>query len=372
MISQVNLIRLGAFLTVGASLSVGATSLAAQAQAAPAATTFAPGPAASNPATIPGATTVPVGGDGDAPALRIRSEEVLRSFEPPANEEYTLGQGDDITLQFPGRPELEKDSKQTVGPDGQITLTLAGSIPVAGLTRKAAAEAIKSALATYYTDLTVTVKIDKYSSNRVRVLGYVQHPGEIPFEGTPTLLDAISRAGLIAPSTTGKDGVVTAAGNGIPELCTIYRGGTTAVQVELRTMLMSGNSLADMRLKRNDIVYVPEPRETFVSVIGEVGHPGTIPLTPASTLTSVLSQAGGLTEGAGNSPNIRIIQPSLGKEMIVPYKQLMTAAGQQEFKLHPGDVVVISKTGFYKATYILQRISPIATMVSLAALVGAG
>jgi polysaccharide export outer membrane protein len=43
------------------------------------------------------------------------------------------------------------------------------------------------------------VSVDKYSSNRVRVIGYVQHPGEIPFEDTPTLLDAIGRAGLITP-----------------------------------------------------------------------------------------------------------------------------------------------------------------------------
>jgi len=40
--------------------------------------------------------------------------------------------------------------------------------------------------------------------------------------------------------------------------------------------------------------------------------------------------------------------------------------------LHPGDVITVPKTGLYKATYILQRISPVATMVSLAALVGGG
>ena len=338
-----------------------ATGCAAQQPAAPAVAVAAQAP------PIPGSTD-PQPPD---PALTIRSEEVLKSFQPAENEEYTLGTGDEISLDFPGRPELVADSKQVVGPDGIISLSVAGPIHVAGLTRNGAGDAIKQAMSNYYTDLSVSVRIDKYSSNTVRVLGYVQKPGEVLFEGTPTLLDAISRAGLIAPTTVGKDGVVTNAGNGIPEVCTIYRGNTTAVQVQLRTMLMSGNALADLRLRRNDIVYVPEPKELFVSVLGEVTKPGTIPITPASTLTSVLSLAGGFTEAAGNSPMIHIIQNSSGKQIDVPYKQLLTLSGQQEFKIHPGDTIFVNKTGFFKATYLLQRLSPIATIVSLAAIAGA-
>ncbi len=303
------------------------------------------------------------------PALTIRNQKALESFEPAANEEYTLGPGDEISLDFPGRPELA--SKSTVGPDGRITLPLVGPIHVAELSRTDSGKAIADALSKYYTDLSVTVKIDKYSSNRVRVLGYVQHPGEILFEETPTLLDAIGRAGLISP-TVSKDGVATNVGTGIPEMCTIFRGNDTAVQVQLRTLLMSGNSLADMRLRRNDIVYVPQPKELFVSVLGAVTKPGNVPLTPESTLSSILAMAGGLTDGAGSSPNIRIIQPSTGKDFKVSYKKLMTLAGQQEFTIHSGDVIIIPKSGFENFTYVLQKISPIATIVSLAALVGAG
>jgi protein involved in polysaccharide export with SLBB domain len=107
-------------------------------------------------------------------------------------------------------------------------------------------------------------------------------------------------------------------------------------------------------------------------VLGEVGKPGTIPLTPESTLTSVLSQAGCCGEGGGFNPEIRIIQPSTGKVVKVSYNKVMTLAGQKEFTLHSGDVIIVPKTGLFKATWILQRISPVATMVSLAALVGGG
>jgi polysaccharide export outer membrane protein len=340
--------------SIALALTLGTASLMAQ---APANSTV---PAAAPTVIAP----VPDNGQQTAdPALTIRSEKAAQDSEPPANEEYTLGAGDQISLDFPGRPELA--GKHTIGPDGRITLLLAGPVHVAGLTRTQAAKAITDSLSTFYTDLSVTVGIDKYTSNRVRVLGYVQHPGEIYFEDTPTLLDAISKAGLISP-TVSKEGRTIAIGSGIPETCTIFRGDSTTYQVQLRSLLMSGNVLADMRLRRNDIIFVPEPKEEFVSVLGEVTRPGTIPLTPASTLTSVLSEAGCCSEGGGFSPKVHIIQPSTGKEFDIPYKKLMTVAGQQEFTLHSGDVIIIPKTGFYKATYVFQRISPVTSMVGLA------
>ena len=49
------------------------------------------------------------------PALTIRSERAAADAEPAANEEYTLGAGNQISLDFPGRPELA--GKHTIGPD---------------------------------------------------------------------------------------------------------------------------------------------------------------------------------------------------------------------------------------------------------------
>jgi len=262
----------------------------------------------------------------DEPSLTLRNQKAIESFEPPVNEEYRLGAGDQITLDFPGRIEIT--GTHTIGPDGMITLNIAGAVHIADLTREEAAKAITEALAKYYNDPNVTVKIDKYSANRVRVIGYVQHPGEIPFEGTPTLLDAIGRAGLISATITA-NGVTSNVTPAIPETCTIYRGSSTAVQVDLREMLMAGNALADMRLRRNDIVFVPEPKHLFVSVLGQVAKPGSIPLTPDSTLTSVLADAGCCADNGGFNPKIHIIQRSTGKDVVIEYKKLMSIAGQK-------------------------------------------
>jgi polysaccharide biosynthesis/export protein len=128
--------------------------------------------------------------------------------------------------------------------------------------------------------------------------------------------------------------------------------------------------MADVRLRRNDIVFVPSQADQFVTVLGEVKSPGAIPLTTESTLPSVIAQAGGLGEGAGNSPKITIIQKSSNTSRIVSWKQVMTPTGIAELKLQPGDVIVVPKTGFYNVTYFLQRLSPVTSLLTIATLAG--
>jgi protein involved in polysaccharide export with SLBB domain/capsular polysaccharide biosynthesis protein len=207
----------------------------------------------------------------------------LRAFEPDANEEYTLGAGDEIAINLPGRTDLS--SKHVIGPDGRITLDVAGPIKISNLTREQAALKIVAALAPYYTDLTTaTVQVISYGSNYVLLLGNVEHPGEIAFDQTPTLLEALSRGGV----QNRLDGSV-------PETCVIYRGDQV-LWVDLRQLLETGNPLADLRLRRDDIIFVPALTDRTVSVMGEVEHPGAIVLKRNSTVASIIGEAGGPSE----------------------------------------------------------------------------
>src|SRR4051794_22086040 len=58
------------------------------------------------------------------PSLKTNPIDSLRNFEPAADEQYRLGNGDEITVEFAGRPEMQ--AKLVVGPDGRISLPLAG------------------------------------------------------------------------------------------------------------------------------------------------------------------------------------------------------------------------------------------------------
>jgi polysaccharide biosynthesis/export protein len=301
------------------------------------------------------------------PQLKLSPMKALQKFEPAADEEYSLGAGDEISLDFPGHPELS--GKKVVGPDGRITLSLVGPINIADKNRNEVATLVVKSLSPYYKDLTVTVNVDKYGSNRVIIIGSVQHPGVLYFDDTPTLLDVIARAGLLAGGGggTGVSNASTALRDAIPERCAIYRGNDQVVWVNLRELLQGGNSMADLRLRRNDVVFVPAQQEVFVSVLGGgVMHPGAVALTPQSTLASVLAQSGGLAEGAAG--NIQVIQPSTGRTSTIPFKNLLTLTGGDEVQLHAGDVIFVPQSGFYKSTYVISRISGVAALGAIVTL----
>jgi polysaccharide biosynthesis/export protein len=288
--------------------------------------------------------------ENTSPSLKLNPSEALRRFQPAAEEEYTLGAGDEISVQFPGRPELA--TRSVIGPDGRITLPLAGTIVVANLTRAAAGEKITSTMSKYFDNIAATVEVMRYGSNHVTLLGNVNKPGTIEFSQTPTLLEVLSRGGV----ETGRDG-------SLPDQCVIYRGDQV-FWVDLHELLMSGSPLADLRLRRDDLIFVPGVTKT-VTVIGQVPRPGQIPLRHDSTLTSILGEAGGITDFAGNNPNIQIVHRSKGTTQYVRLKDLLQQPDGLDVSLHPGDVIFIPRGGVYKWGFVLQQISPYVLMGSV-------
>jgi polysaccharide export outer membrane protein len=324
--------------------------------------------------SLPCAAQQNPGSPAAAPQLKPNPLTVLRDFEGPANEEYTLGPGDEISIDFGGRPELS--AKRIIGPDGKITLPPAGSIKLADKTREQAAEAIAAALGAYYTRLSVTVGVDKYTSNRVLLLGAVERPGMINFDTPPTLLEVLTMGGGLSKSNqastiAGPTGITATAriSGAVPERCAIYRGSEQALWVDVKGLIDSGNALADLRLKRGDVVYVPSPAERYVSMLGQVAHPGAVLIDNNTTLPKLLAEAGGITQLAGKNPNIEIISPSTGKSRIIPF-QAVLQPGSLELTLKSGDIVFVTESGFNQAAYVIEKISPLVNMFTTAALLG--
>ncbi len=308
------------------------------------------------------------------PTLQVNPELALRQFEPDAAQPYTLGRGDEISIAFGSHPEM--NSKQIVGPDGKITLPLAGSLSVADKTREQAAETIDMALAPYYLGLSVTVGVDKYSSDQVLLLGAVERPGVQTFDRPPTLLEVIARGGAMEgtriahpqSASFAMSGEVSAAGFGVPERCAIYRGSDKVVWVDLKKLLDSGNALADLRLQRDDIVYVPAASERYVSLLGQVQHPGALQLEDSTTVAKLISLAGGLTDAAGGNARIQIISPTTGKTRVVTFKQVLQP-GALDLTLHSGDVIFVPRSGFNNLAYAIEKLSPLVTMFTASALI---
>lgn len=282
----------------------------------------------------------------------------FESSQPDPHEEYLLGGGDDVIVSVAGRPELS--GSHVIGPDGRITMPVIGTVDIGEKSRDDAAKAIDAALSKYYSgEMSSTVQVTKYGSNHILLLGAIEHPGVITFDQPPSLLEAVTRGGPVinADRTTQT-----------ARKCIIYRGDDKVMNVNLSERFDSRRALNDIRLRRNDIVYIPEDQESLVSVLGEVTHPGPVRLNGNSTLITLLSNAGGITEKAGN-PMIQIVTPSTGKIQQIKFKDLLQPPAGSDIALHDGDIIYVPRSGLAKTGFFFQQISPIigiGTIFSLA------
>ena len=153
---------------------------------------------------------------------------------------------------------------------------------------------------------------------------------------------------------------------GVPERVAIYRGSDKVMWVELKKLLDSGSPLADLRLKRDDIVYVPSPAEHYVSVLGQVAHPGALQLDSTSTLPKLIALAGGITNEAGHYPNIQVIDPSTGKTRVISFKQVLQPA-TLDLTLHSGDIIYVPESKFSSTAYVFDKLSPLITVFTATA-----
>ena len=281
----------------------------------------------------------------------ISSTELVKEFEAPPVEAYSLSSGDEIFIEIWGRPELS--GKHIIGPDGKITLPVAGVLKLAGLTRETAQEAIKTALSHFYTDISPTVRVDHYSSYHIYVLGRVGNPGALQFENQPTLLEVLTRAGSLPIGGMGaeKAGLVR---------CAVFRGGDKIVWIDLKSLLAQGNLALNIRLARNDLVYLPDADDQLIYVLGDVQHPGAFRLSADMSFLDAFSLAGGATED-GDTKHIALIRPSTGKQHEVPLKEMLAGNRELNSSLEEGDIIFVPKRGIARFGYIMQKTSPVTT-----------
>jgi polysaccharide export outer membrane protein len=147
----------------------------------------------------------------------------------------------------------------------------------------------------------------------------------------------------------------------VPERCAIYRGSDKVMWVDLKGLLDSGDALADLRLRRDDVVYIPSMQDRYVSVLGQVQHPGALQLESNSTLAKLIAQAGGLTDGAGRYPDIRVISPTTGTTRVISFKSVLQPASL-DLTLKPGDIIFVPQSGFNRVSYVLEKLSPLVSI----------
>jgi polysaccharide biosynthesis/export protein len=297
-------------------------------------------------------------------APNSNSTDAFHACEAAGDEEYTLGRGDSISVEVIEYPALS--GKHVVGPDGMITVGIAGSIKVADLTREQAAAAIRTKLLNYYTSPTVVVGVDVYSSDYLLVMGAVEHPGPMMFDKPPTLLSVISRAGI---QTAQSSSAIQSKPIGIPERVALFCRNHTIVWESFKKLLEGGDPAILKPLNRDVVIYVPSPNERYVSVIGEVVHPGVVQLQDGSNLIEMLTEAGGiLTDKSGRLPKIQIIHKYNQSVETVPYEDILLSKNI-DLALQTGDIIYVPESKFSRVAVTFEKISPLLSIATIATLI---
>lgn len=283
-------------------------------------------------------------------AAPMASKEDLALLEESADPIYRIGAGDVLRVDVFGRPEVS--GKHVVGPDGRITVPLVGEARIGDLTRQEAASEVSRQLRGFFTYPAVTLAVDEYTSNQVTVLGRVERAGIQKFSHSLTLAEVLANAG--AMPILDKQATLTRGA--------IMRGRDKLIWVDLKALL-NGDLAYNIRMKRGDIVFIPDSSDTSVYVLGAVTKPGSYRLTPRMTVLDALAQAGGATENAAPD-KIGIYRAGAKEVEIVDFTALIDPARQLNYKLEDGDVLYVPNSALANFGYVVRQISPVLGILS--------
>jgi polysaccharide export outer membrane protein len=257
---------------------------------------------------------------------------------PPTDIDYRVGAGDVLDVQVLGHPDLSRSA--TVQTNGNIALPLLGEVPVAALSVAEIKAKLTSLLGRdYLVSPQLEVEVKEYSSQFVTVLGEVNQPGRKPLRGRTRLLDALLDAGGFKPSASGDVTISRVEGT--------FPGGEKALHIRLggTTPTVQDQVNLEVPLRNGDLITASQ--KYYVTVEGEVARPGRYALEADSTVSAILSVAGGVTRYASSTAKIRRIDPATQKVEILKADLKAIRKGKDpDLTLQANDLISIGRRLF--------------------------
>lgn len=245
-----------------------------------------------------------------------------------SSPELLIGPGDLVEVSLFGVPDFKTDVR--VSSEGDVSLPMLGSVPVAGLSVEKAAKLVETKLTEkrLYNNPHITVFEKEYATQGISVLGEVQRPGIYPLLGAHRLYDAISAAGGTTPKAGG--------------YALITRRGDPDHSIRVPLSLGAPDSMDNnVAVEPGDTILVS--KGGVVYVVGDVRQPGGFVLENGKSLTVL--QAVALAQGP--NPNAALNSARLirktdnGREDIPLALKKILAAKATDVKLQAGDVLFV-------------------------------
>ena len=291
--------------------------------------------------------------------LRERAS-AAETTRPP--REYRIGSKDLLEITVFDAPDLNRSVR--VAKDGGIRMPLIGTVKAVALTPRELGSVLEELLRRKHImkDPQVNVFVSELQSHPVSVFGAVARPGVLQIRDSKTLLEVLSLAGGLAQDAGDTVIVMRAAGaSGTSDPSQEQDGNETgadasqtAIEVDLKALLESGDSRSNVEVYPGDIVKVT--RAGVVYVVGEVRRPGGFVLQSNEDISvlQALAMAEGLTPTAKkqNSVIIRTGENGARSEIPINLDEILKRKAPDQY-LQTNDVVFIPsdkvKAGFMKA-----------------------
>lgn len=205
------------------------------------------------------------------------------TFESSMNiatpQNYTLGPGDVVIIDISGASQ--QTIRQTISPDGNITVNDYGTINLGGLSVASAKSRIRSLLGERYQSSRIDMSLGQTRTITVSVVGEVKMPGTYTLSAFSTVYNVLYMCG--GPNQIGTLRSVK-----------VYRGGKLLSNIDVYDFVLNGKLTGDVRLQDNDIVTVG-PYESLVNVTGKVKRPMYYEMKQGESLATAIKYAGGFT-----------------------------------------------------------------------------
>ncbi|MEY2977399.1 MAG: SLBB domain-containing protein [Prochlorotrichaceae cyanobacterium] len=303
-------------------------------------------------------------------------------LQPPlpsglAEEPYRLGPGDQLSMKIFRLPDYSGTFNVLV--DGTVMLPSVGTVSVAGLTLPEATETIAARYAGRLRRPIVDLSLISLRPLQVGIAGEVQRPGTYSITPTGTSLPSITQflqqAGGILMTANLQEVILERQ----------EPNGVRQIQLNLQTLLETGNAQANITLRDGDTIFIPAtistdlsqlsylvnasfvgqiPDVVNVAVIGEVFRPGSHTVTATTrtgkagttgnttrfgrfpTVTGALEAAGGI-QATADVRQVKILRPTRsGADQVIQvnlWKLLESGDVTQDAVLQEGDTVIVPK-----------------------------
>jgi protein involved in polysaccharide export with SLBB domain len=265
------------------------------------------------------------------------------------SQNYKINPEDILRITFLDKPDLNRETQ--VGLDGNISLSVIGSIKAAGLTPSELSQKIISEFSIYAVRLIqVSVEILKYGSNKIYVTGHVANPGKYVFEKIPNLWSVISEAG--GP-------IETANLSNVLIIRSSAEGGAT-IPINLKEIIKNGDLSRLPDLKAGDNIHVSgvlgedrsqsleslQQQRYEIYIYGEINSAGIYNFDQRVDILQAIITARGPTPEA-KLKDVRVIRKRQGNPtqvVRINLEQYVSGARNEFFKLQPGDIVYLPRS----------------------------